>query len=159
MQMKPYDSRSFLLRIILILFAIGALALSTIILTQLVSESGDCSLPIRTYLGVLSAALCVLAVPIIAVEAFGHSCLQSKTGLCAYALFLAVGISTIYIWQGIGLFMLSDDDDCADDFNRGYEMYLIATGCFFIAGGVALGGFMLWSTLAVLRERSGYLVL
>lgn len=128
---QPY-SRSWAIRIPILVLAFFTLVLAGLNIRALTYTDESCDVPLREWMAIALILLFLAAIPWIIIELCLSSCLAGEgTTSCYKAYYIVLG-SVLGVWCGIGLWLLTTDDTCAHDFYQGYDISMITTGAYFI---------------------------
>lgn len=153
---KLYE-RSCFLRVIFIIIAILALILAGFNVRVLTHTDEECDAPIREWISVTIVALIIGALPVIIIESCLWKCLSGPRGMKCYKYYnLGLGIF-LGFWSSIGLFLLTHDNECANDFDEGYDLTLFTCGVFFISLTLAVVAYAIANSCGWLdSDKKGY---
>lgn len=132
-------SRSWFYKIPLAAAGAGALILAVMHIVALLHVDSECDdALLREWMALALVMLFLIGVPLIIIELFvSHALASERTTRCYKTYFITIG-SVLAIWCGVGLCLLTKDDECASDFNEGYVITLVTCAMYFFFLGIGL---------------------
>jgi hypothetical protein len=132
------ESRSCFIRFPLIILASLMIVLLAFIIKAM-SESSDCAVKIKPWLGLNALALIAEAVPILIFESFFSTYINSGYANTAYKGYYIFFMFFGCVLNTSLLFLLSTkDDNCSNDYKDGNQISLIISASYLLVIGLGV---------------------
>ena len=125
------QTRPWIIRASFIILSIIAIVLALIQFAATAYSDDECDSELRLWLVGSGTVLVIAAVPVLFIESCFWTYLKTQGMFYYKAVYIVIGCFLAF-WTAIGLFLLSGDSKCADDFENGYEAFMGTTGAYLL---------------------------